>query len=74
MNKWIKIEDELPPMYQQVLLICGDEIMIGNLTDKVYEFGPPCFKCDFFYFEIEEVKYWMSLPPMPKELKDEQVD
>lgn len=74
MSKWIKTEDELPPMYQPVLLIRDDEIMIGNLTDNEYEVGPPCFRCDFFDLEIKEVKHWMPLPPMPEELKDEQVD
>jgi hypothetical protein len=76
--EWINVEDELPPLFEDVLACCI------NFTGPTYDVGeryhaidrlckwmdkhPTSFRCDRFF---GKVSHWQYLPKLPEEEIDE---
>jgi len=71
--EWINVKDELPDYGQDVLFISGkNEVSLGQRL--VYEQDADIWPLlDSIYFndhinqDIQTCKFWMPLPPPPKE-------
>lgn len=59
-DRWISIEESKPKDMQQVLAVVD-----GDVREAFYNAG--CFIGSNFYRSINEVKWWQSLPELPKD-------
>lgn len=75
MSQWIKVEDELPELFVDILACCIDEAgmtyKIGtryisvDLLVKWNDNHDTCFRTDRFF---GKVTHWMPLPNFPEDL------
>lgn len=77
--EWIKTTDKLPPFDEKVLVAHRDKYDPGSdieyYTAWLYPDNPHGLKSHFDMgycgsAEIEEIIYWMPIPPLPKDTED----
>ncbi len=75
MDQWISVNDQLPPLFEYVLLYAthpdidlekrGPNIFVGmrgNYGDDTYD---SAWGDGWIAYESEDIKFWMSLPNAP---------
>lgn len=81
MSEWVKVSEKLPDAFVWVLVISDKfpyPITIASHDGKIWDFadtddtwtkGVSCY--DLFTIDIDDIKFWMPLPPTPEEPKDD---
>ena len=68
---WISINDRLPEVDKEVLVLTNGCIRVWSLIQPNKELADVCWEDDYGYFQRDEgigmVTHWMPLPEPPKE-------
>lgn len=69
MSNWIKVEHELPPEDQWVLISSEQVIRIATLTEGEFVLSAEDFEggWQISTLPLSAVDYWMPIPKLPKE-------
>jgi hypothetical protein len=63
--KWIKIEDEIPPLCQDVLLACKEGVIMGWQENDTESGEEPSWCSLQVRHRLADVTHWMHLPDHP---------
>ena len=67
--KWIKIEEEMPPLCLDVLLACKEGVIVGWQENDIEGGEEPSWCSMELKYSPKNVTHWMRLPDHPEPSK-----